>query len=65
MYAVCMSPKGAPREQRFNFMMSDEERAMLDTLAAADNRTAGDWLRVAIRTAHGARFGAKKPKAQK
>jgi len=63
MYNLCgMSPHGSPRELRFNVVMTSEERQMLDELAKADSRTAGDWVRVAIRTAHATKFGKGKVK---
>jgi hypothetical protein len=46
-------------------VMTHEERAMLDALCAADDRSAGDWVRVAVKDAYRARFGEKKPKTSK
>jgi len=41
-------------------VMTDDERRMLNDLSEADHRSAADWVRVAIKAAHEARFGAKK-----
>lgn len=45
--------------------MSDGERDMLEALASADSRTAGDWLRVIIRREHAARFPEKSARPKK
>lgn len=45
---------------RFAFLISDEERAMLEQLAERARRTAGDWMRQTIRDQHAAVFGAKR-----
>ena len=57
-----MTPRGDTRGNRFNFMVNAEERAMLEALAEADQRTAGDWLRVKIREAYVQKVAGRKPK---
>ena len=37
------------KNQTFTMRMKDEDREMLDALAADVNRTAGDWVRNQIR----------------
>lgn len=46
-----MTPRGEPRAHKFTMMMTEAERAMLDTVASASQRTAADWIRVAVREA--------------
>lgn len=53
------------KEARFLFVVSLEERAMLQALAEADHRTGAGWLRHTIRTSYAARFGGKPPKPKK
>ncbi len=57
-----MTPRGEPRGRKFTFVLTEEERSMLEQLAAADQRSSSDWIRVTIREAYDARFGGKKPK---
>lgn len=62
---LCVTPKAATRAHKFTMVMTDEERAKLESLAESDRRSAADWLRVAIEDAYRAKFGDKKPKANK
>jgi hypothetical protein len=50
MYDVGMSSaSGAPRDRRFNMLLSEQEERMLRTMAEADGLTASDLLRQMIR----------------
>lgn len=49
-----ISPEGDAT--RFCFLVTPAEREMLDRLAEADDRSAANWLRNAIRDAHTERF---------
>ena len=60
-----MAPIGSPRERRFAFVVTEEERAMLEALAKSEHRSSGDWLRVTIRRLHEERFGAKPKKSKR
>jgi uncharacterized protein (DUF1778 family) len=61
MYTLRVTPpRGDASTQRFNFVMTDEERAMLDAVAAAEHRSGSDWIRLAIRRAYEA-LPKKKP----
>ena len=42
----------AARDCKFNFVMTEEEKRWLEVIAEADNRTAGGWLRAAIKRAY-------------
>jgi hypothetical protein len=54
------------REIRFNFLMTEDEKRMLEALATADDRSAGAWLRAAIKVAFAEKFGTGwRPKASK
>lgn len=55
-----MSPKGEPRTHKFTLLLNDEEKAMLEQVAAEDQRTASDWIRVQFRKVHAERFGTKR-----
>jgi hypothetical protein len=46
---------------RFNMVMTPDERAMLQELAAADFRKESDVIRLLLLTAYRERFGDKKP----
>lgn len=53
MYVRRMSPpKGSPRELKFTMLMSADERAKLEEVAAAERRTASDWIRNAFLSAY-------------
>ncbi len=49
-----ISPEGDA--SRFCFLITPAERAMLDRLAEADDRSAANWLRNTIRDVHATRF---------
>jgi hypothetical protein len=48
MYTRPMQPK----DQRINFLVTRDERAMLDELSERSGLTISDWLRQAIRRGH-------------
>jgi uncharacterized protein (DUF1778 family) len=45
-----------PKDQRINFLVTQDERAMLDQLSEWSGLTISDWLRQAIRRAHEAEW---------
>ena len=45
------------KDQRFNMALSAEDKAMLASIAAADDVSEAQVLRLLIREAHAARFG--------
>lgn len=47
-----MTPRNDPRDKKFTFVLTDDEKDMLETVARHENRTASDWIRLAIRTAY-------------
>lgn len=46
----------AEKDIRFNFLMSEEEKRMLEELAKQDDRSAGSWLRAIIKTSYLEKF---------
>lgn len=56
---------GPKKEKKVTFVCEEEELEMLRDLAAADGRTASDWLRRAIRNANAAQQQAAPPKKSK
>jgi hypothetical protein len=55
----------APKEERFSLVMSDEEKARLEALASAEERSAGAWIRAVINREYKQQFGDKPPKKLK
>jgi Leu/Phe-tRNA-protein transferase len=47
-----MTPRGEPRGKKFTMVMTDDERSQLEAVAAHEQRTASDWIRVQIRSAY-------------
>lgn len=46
-------------KKHFTFVLTDEERAMLDKVATESKQLASEWLRNAIRKAYRSQFGDK------
>lgn len=59
-----MSPTSNVKEKSFTFTLSLQEHAMMMELAAAENRSAANWLRSQILKAYEAAH-PKKPKPKK
>lgn len=55
----------APKEERFSLVMSEEEKVKLETLAQAEERSAGAWIRTVINREYREKFGDKPPKKPK
>jgi hypothetical protein len=60
-----MSPHGSPKEARFIFVMDEQEKQRLETLAKSDERSAAAWLRAMINREYVQKFGDKPPKKKK
>ena len=59
-----MTP-GPVKARKFTFLLTDEDRAMLEALAANERRSASDWLRLTIVDSYLGKFGSKAPKKPK
>jgi hypothetical protein len=61
-----MAPKKASgRGIKFTMLYDEQERVMLEALAALDDRSAANWLRQIIRREHAAKFGDAPPKKKR
>jgi hypothetical protein len=49
------------REHRFTMVMTPADKAMLDALAQAEERSAAAWIRAAIKAAYNDKFGTGSP----
>lgn len=62
LYVLRMTPPAPIKERKFTFLLTDEDRSMLEALASDERRTASDWLRLTIVDSYRAKFGNKAPK---
>lgn len=59
-----MSPRNDPRDNKFTFVLTDDEKRMLEAVAQRDRRSASDWIRLAIQRAY-EETEAKPPKKKR
>ncbi len=53
------------RDKKLTIRVSEEEIAMLESLAEADGVTVSDYVRLFVRRVHAERFSDKKPKTKR
>jgi len=53
------------RKNKFSFLMTDDENAQLEALAAAESRSPASWLRMTIASLYSDKFGARSPRKPK
>ena len=53
------------RKHSFTFLMTDEENAQLEALAAGESRSPASWLRLTIASQYEEKFGRRPPRKPK
>jgi hypothetical protein len=62
---VGMSPTSRAKPKQVAFTLSQDEHRMLRELAESEGRSAANWLRFAIRSAHAAKVARSSPRRGK
>lgn len=53
------------RKNKVSFLMTEEENAQLEALAAGESRSPASWLRLTIASQYAEKFGARPPRKPK